>query len=167
MRQFLLALACVPALGAASASAAGNTIRPGLWEITTSSDALRLVKVAPERAQELKDLAEQYGVDISGIPMGEASSQVCITQEMAASDKPPALNDPEWGCNTQNATRSGNKYRYDFVCSSTRLRGKGTAEGTFTTPERFSGHTRFSGAAQGIPVDDRAEISGRWINSKC
>jgi hypothetical protein len=143
MRKILLALACVSALGTPSANSAGNSIRPGLWEITTSSDVLRLAQIAPERAQELKDLAEQYGVDISGLLMGEASSQVCITPEMAASDKPPALHDPEWDCNTQNATRSGNRYRYDFVCSSPQLRGKGTAEGTFTTPERFSGHTRF------------------------
>lgn len=148
-------------------AAANSTIRPGLWEVTTTSDMLRLTRISPESLQNLKDLAEQYGVDISQMPTGEASSQVCVTPETANSDRVPNFYDAELGCETQSATRNGNRYRFDFVCSSAQIKGKGTAEGTFSNPQQFTGRTHFNGTAQGIAVNERADIRGRWLGADC
>lgn len=166
MHRILLAL-CTFALTTTSVYATDPHMRPGLWEVTTTSDLFRLTQLSPDGMQGLKDLAEQYGIDTSQLPMGEASSQVCISRETASTDDFPVLHQAELGCKTTNATRNGNKYRFDFACSSPDLKGKGTAEGTFTTSQSFSGRSQFSGVAQGVPVDEQADISGRWVNASC
>lgn len=168
MRRTLLALACISSFILSTANAADNSLRPGLWEITTASDLLWLApQIPPEEMQNLKDLAEQYGVDMPQIQMGEATTRACITQEMVEQNELPVLYQTELGCNTKNATRNGNNYQLEFVCASPQLTGNGTAEGTFTSPESFLGRTRFDGVAQRIPVNEHADISGRWINSSC
>jgi hypothetical protein len=55
----------------------------------------------------------------------------------------------------------------DLVCSGARLNGNGKAEGTFTSPESFTGRTEFSGDVQGTPVNERADTTGRWIGASC
>jgi hypothetical protein len=166
MRKTLLALVFASSFVMSTANSADNNMRPGLWEITTTSDLLWLApQISPDQMQNLKDLAEQYGVDMPQIQMGEATSKACITQEMADQKYLPNFYQHELGCNTQNATRTGNKYRLDFVCSSPQLKGNGTAEGTLTSPESFVGQTQFDGIAQGIPVNEHADISGRWIRA--
>jgi hypothetical protein len=168
MRKTLLALVFASSFMISAANSADNNMRPGLWEITASSDLLWFVpQVSPDQMQNLKDLAEQYGVDMPQIQMGDATSKACITQEMADQQNLPIFYQNQLGCITKNATRIGNKYRTDFICSSPQLKGNGTAEGTFTSPESFLGRTQFDGVAQGNPVNEHADISGRWINSSC
>lgn len=168
MRNTLLVLVCAFIFGMSTANSADNNLRPGLWEITTTSDLLWLApQISSDNMQDLKDLADQYGVDMPQIQMGEATSQTCITQEMAETKNLPIFYQSELGCITRKATRSGNNYRLNFVCSGSQLKGKGAAEGTITSPESFTGRTQFDGVAQGVPVNEHADISGRWINSDC
>jgi len=168
MRGVFLVLICASSFMVSAANARDDNLRPGLWQITTSSDLLWLApQISPEEMQKWKDLAEQYGVEMPQIQMGEATTRVCITQEMAEQQNLPIFYQSELGCNTKNAIREGSKYRLDFVCSSPELNGNGTAEGTITSPESFIGRTRFDGVAQGVPVNEYADISGRWVNSNC
>lgn len=159
-----LALTCVPWLAIAATSAG---VRPGLWEIQTTSDLMRRAQISPENVRDWKALAEDYGIDTSQIPAGDEPSQVCITPTMANSSRPPDVHDAESGCSTKNATRNGNKFSLEFVCSGPQLKGTGTAAGTFTTAEKFVGRTRFKGVAKGIPVDEEADIKGQWRHSDC
>jgi len=168
MRKTLLAVVFASSFMSSTANSADNNMRPGLWEITASSDLLWFVpQIPPDQIQILKDLAVQYGVDMPQIQMGDATSKTCITQEMAVQQNLPIFYQNQLGCITTNTTRIGNKYRADFTCSSLLLKGNGTAEGTFTSPESFLGRTQFDGVAQGHPVNEHADISGRWINSSC
>ena len=167
MRKTLaLVFACSCMVSAASA--ADDNMRPGLWEITTTSDLLWFVpQIPPEQMQSLKALAEQYGVDMPQIQMGAAISKACITEEMAQQKELPIFYQSELGCSTRNATRSGSRYRLEFTCSGPQLKGNGTAEGILTSPESFTGRTTFEGVAQGHPVNEQADISGRWLNASC
>lgn len=168
MRGVLLVLICASSFMVSAANATDDNLRPGLWEITTSSDLLWLApQIPPEEMQKWKDLAEQYGVEMPQIQMGEAISKACITQEMAEQQKFPIFYQSELGCETRNATREGNNYRLDFVCSNPELKGNGTTEGTITSPESFKGRTHFDGVAQGVPVNEYADISGRWVDASC
>lgn len=168
MRCVLFFLIGASSFMVSAANVTEDNLRPGLWQITTSSDLLWLApQISPERMRELQDLAEQYGVEMPQIQMGEATSKVCITQEMAEQQKFPIFYQSELGCETRNATRDGNKYRLDFACSGPELKGKGNAEGTITSSESFSGRTHFDGEAQGVPVNEYADISGRWVDASC
>ena len=168
MRKILIGLTLICPLIAATAHAAENNMRPGLWQISTTSDLLLLVPhLPPDQMQSIKDLAKDYGLDMPQIENGAAISQTCITQEMANQKTLPNFYNAQLGCTSQNATRSGNDYKVDFVCDSADLKGSGTAAGTITSPEAFTGQTNFTGTAQGNPVNERADINGKWINASC
>lgn len=168
MRKILIGLTLIAQLLAPAANAAETNMRPGLWQITTTSDLLLLAPhLPPEQMQSIKDLAKDYGLDMPQIENGAAISQTCITQEMANQKTLPNFYNAELGCTSKNATRNGNNYKVDFVCASPDLKGNGTAKGAITNPENFTGQTNFSGEAQGNPVNERADINGKWINASC
>ena len=157
-----------------AANADEANMRPGLWQITTSSDLLKLAPhLSPDQMQNIKDLAKDYGIEMPQIENGAAISQACITQEMVNQKTLPNVYNAELGCTTKNvnpsknATRSGNNYKVDFVCASADLKGNGTAAATITSPEAFTGQTNFTGEAQGNPVNEKADINGKWINASC
>ena len=173
MRKILISLTLhtftiIAPLLAVTAHAAENNMRAGLWQITTSSDLLRLAPhLPPDQMQSIKDLANEYGLEMPQIENGAAISQTCITQEMANQKTLPNFYNAELGCKSSNATRNGNNYKTDFVCNSADLKGSGTAAGTIKTPETFTGQTNFTGTAQGNPVNEKADISGKWLNASC
>jgi hypothetical protein len=167
MRKILICLTLICPL-LATAHAAENNMRPGLWQITTTSDLLLLVpQLPPDQMQSIKDLAREYGFEIPQIENGAAISQTCMTQAMADQKTLPNFYNAQLGCSSKNATRSGNNYKTDFVCGSADLKGSGTAKGTITSPEAFTGQTNFTGTAQGNPVNERADINGKWMNASC
>ncbi|MGV8894634.1 MAG: DUF3617 domain-containing protein [Burkholderiaceae bacterium] len=168
MHKIFIPFVFVASVLASTAHATENNMRPGLWEMTTKSDILKLVPlIPPDQMQNLMNLARQNGFDLPEIQNGAAMSDVCITQEMANQKIPPNFYQSQSGCTAKNATRTGNKYRLEFVCDNANLQGSGTAEGTFTSPERFSGRTAFEGVAQGNAISEHADTSGRWVNASC
>ncbi|SFP86963.1 Protein of unknown function [Nitrosomonas cryotolerans] len=152
----------------ATTSMATNNIRPGLWEVTTTSELLAMVPHIPsQQMQQITHLIEQYGLQMPRIQNGAAISKVCITQEMAAQEVPAHFYENQSGCAVKNATRAGNDYKVELVCTNAQFQGTGVAEGTFTSPERFTGQTEFDSVVQGTPVFTTAETSARWINESC
>ena len=168
MRKIIISFILTYPLLAATAIAAETNMRPGLWQITTSSDLLLLVPHLPaDQMQGIKDIATEYGLEMPQIENGAAITQTCMTQQMADTKTLPNFYNAQLGCTSKNTTRNGNHYRTDFVCDSADLKGNGTAEGTITSPQTFTGITNFTGTAQGNPVNEQADISGKWLNANC
>ncbi len=143
-------------------------IRIGLWEVTTRSDLLALVPHIPaENMQQLQKLANQYGIKMPKIDNGAAISHVCITAEMAQQEIPTYFYEDRSGCIVQNATRIGNGYKMDLYCKNTHFQGNGTAQGTFTTPEKFTGSTEFDSMVSGSPIFASAQTTAHWIGEHC
>ncbi|MDV6342958.1 DUF3617 domain-containing protein [Nitrosomonas sp. Is37] len=155
--------------GALSTSSWGeNIIRPGLWEVTTKSDLLALVPHIPsEQMQQLTKLARQYGLEMPQIRNGTATSNVCITPEMAKQEVPTYFYENQSGCTVKNASRTGNRYQMELTCDNPQFKGNGYAEGVFITPESFSGRTEFDSVVQGAPLYTKADTEGRWISERC
>ncbi len=151
-----------------NAHALENDMRPGLWEITTTSGLLMLAEqIPPEQMQNLANLAKQYGLEMPAIKNGAASAKVCVTKEMAQQKIPPTLYHRQSGCEAKNATRVENRYSADLACNSDQINGTGKTEATLTTPESFTGLTQFKGSVRGVAVDERANTSGRWVSVSC
>lgn len=168
MQKTFFPLVLALALSASNVFAAEHNMRPGLWEMTTTSDLLRLIpQISPDQMQNLMQLAKQNGFELPQIQNGAAISKVCITQEMANQKNLPIFVQNQAGCSPKNARRSGNKYSLDFVCTGSQLNGNGTASGTFTSAESFSGRSEFTGMAQGNPVNEHADVNGRWVSASC
>jgi len=168
MFRAIFVFSLISLLAISAAKAAETSMRPGLWEITASSDLLWLVPQIPaDQMEGLKGLAKEYGIDMPQIQSGAAISNTCITQEMATQKTPPGLYQSDMGCVAKGVTHIGNQYRLDFECTSEQLKGKGTAQGTFVSMDKFAGQTTFNGFVQGNPVNEKADISGRWLSASC
>lgn len=149
-------------------SFAHEHIRPGLWEVTTRSELLALVPHIPsEQMQQLSTLARRYGLKLPEIENGSAKSKICITEEMAKQEIPTYFYEDRSGCTVQNATRTGNRYQLDLACFNQHFQGNGFAQGSFTSPENFTGNTEFDSTIGGNPVHASTETSGRWIGERC
>lgn len=160
--SILLTLLLVPS------GMAHQHIRPGLWEITTRSDLLALVPhIPPEYILQLNDLARRYDLKLPKIENGAATSKICITAEMAQQEIPAYFYENRSGCTVQNATRKGNSYQLDLVCSNQHFQGIGSAQGIFTNPENFTGNTEFDSTVSGTPVHATAQTDAHWIRERC
>ena len=167
MRRILIFIFCW-ALGIASATAGEHSVRPGLWEVTTTSDLLALVPHIPSgQMRQINDLARQYGLVMPEIKDKAAISRVCITPAMAAQEIPTYFYDSQSGCSVKNASRSGNRFQLELVCDNAQFQGNGAAEGVFTSSEEFSGHTEFDSMVLGTPVYATAQTQARWIGEVC
>lgn len=162
-KSFIMLLGMV-----SSAAWAGNTIRAGLWEVTTKSDLLALVPHIPtEHMQQITNLARQYGLEMPEIRNGAATSTICITQDMAEQEMPVDLFENQFGCDVKHASKVGNRYQVDLVCDNAQFKGKGEAVIVFANPESFTGQAEFESMIQGNPVHTRAQSRGRWIGPDC
>jgi hypothetical protein len=165
----LLLLGCAnAATGAATTSAQDNRLRPGLWEVSTTSPLLKLVpKISPDQMAQLRQLASQYGVGMPDISSGAATGKVCVSPAMARQDILPGLDQSRAGCRSHDARRTGTHYQVEVSCSSQDINGNGSAQGDVTTPETFTGSSQFQGTVKGIVVDEHAQTSGRWVSADC
>jgi hypothetical protein len=168
MRNFSPVISTLSLLFATHVGAAETAIKPGLWEITTTSRLLNLAsQLPPDQLEGLNDLAKEYGLDMPEIKNGAAKSNTCITPEMASQKVVPSAFESQAGCTVQNAKRNGNDYRIEYLCKNPQLDGKGVAEGTLTDSSHFTGSTTFNGLVQGNPVNEQANITGKWVNAAC
>lgn len=155
-------------LFSAGLCAAEVSIKPGLWEITTTSNLLSLAsQVPPDQMKNINDLAKEYGVELPDIKNGAAKSTTCVTPEMAKQQVMPSTFENQAGCRVGNITRNGNAYRMNYVCKNPQLEGNGVAQGTLTDAQHFTGQTTFTGTVQGNPINEQANIQGKWLAANC
>ena len=153
---------------AAAQASAEIVMRPGLWEVSTTSPLLKLVpQISPDQMAKLRQLAGQYGVGMPDISSGAATGKVCVSPTMAQQNILPGLDQARSGCRSHNARRNGSHYQAEVTCANEKFSGRGIAQGDFTTTESFTGRSTFQGTVQGIAVDEHAETSGRWISADC
>lgn len=145
------------------ASASGQ-IKPGLWEMTTKSDALKnMPKIPPEQMEQMR----RMGIEMPQMQDGGMISKVCISKEMAERDQAPAIEQKEMGCESRNYRRSGNSYSADIVCNGKELKGEGRVKGTYASDQSFTSTYDFKGSMHGQPVNQRHETSGKWLGADC
>lgn len=162
MRKVTVAVLLCSLLSA-QALAAGQ-MKPGLWEMTMKSDAMKnMPKIPPEQMEQMRKM----GVNVPQMQDGAMVTKVCITRQMAESDQLPGLEKNEMGCQSRNMTRNGGSYSVDIVCNSPTMKGEGRAKGTFNGNESYTSTYDFKGTMHGQPVNQHSENSGRWLSADC
>ncbi len=147
----------------AAAAAEAQQMKPGLWEMTTKTDAMASM---PAMSPEQIELMRKMGIAIPQSQPGGLVTKVCITKEMAERDQPPAMQNDS-GCQSKNHQRTGNTYSMDIVCTGASMKGEGKAKGTFTGNDRFTSTYDFKGTMDGRPVTQHHASSGRWLAAEC
>ena len=168
MRKDLLILTVSTLALSGTVNAAEHAIKPGLWEVTTTSNLLSLAsQIPPDQMENINAMAKEYGFEVPPIENGAAKSNACMTPEMANKKILPSAFQTQAGCSVKNVTQNGNSYRMEYACKNPQLDGTGVAEGTFTNTENFTGKTVFNGSVQGSPITEQANISGKWVAANC
>ncbi|HZW21601.1 DUF3617 domain-containing protein [Noviherbaspirillum sp.] len=162
MRKSAIPLLLLSMLSA-SAFAAGQ-MKPGLWEMKMTSDAMKnMPKIPPEQMEQMRKM----GMNVPQIQDGAMVTKVCITKQMTESKVPPGMEKNDMGCQTKNMQESGSSYSADIVCNSAQMKGEGKIKGTFSGDTAFSSTYDFKGIMHGQPVNQRHENSGKWLAADC
>ncbi|MFZ6657722.1 DUF3617 domain-containing protein [Undibacterium sp. TJN19] len=147
----------------AATCSAADKMKPGLWEMTMKSDAMKTMpKIPPEQLEKMK----QMGIKMPDMQNGGMVHKVCFTKEMVDQDRPPSASGRDQSCQSKNFTRSGNSYTGDIVCETGDMKGTGTVKGSYT-PENLTSVYDFKGTAHGQPVSQHMETTGKWIANDC
>ena len=150
--------------GGCSAFAAQQRIDPGLWSISVQSDALAAVSaIPPEQLDKLRAL----GVKIPKVTTQGLATQACITPEMASPERALTSAARKMDCSVSNTRFNGNTFSMDLACNNKHVHGSGTLNGTFASEREFTSSGRFKGTVDGVPVDQRASASGKWVGGDC
>lgn len=161
--QVLVRLAGISAIVlTASTCLAADKMKPGLWEMTMKSDAIKAMpKIPPEQMEKMK----QMGIKMPAMQDGAMVHKVCFTKEMVDQDKPPASGRDQY-CQNKNFSRSGNSYSAEIVCDMPEMKGTGNVKGSFTSDSMTSVYD-FKGVSHGKPVTQHMETTGKWMGSDC
>ncbi len=161
MRTTALSAIVLTVLASAAGSVAAQ-MKPGLWEMTMTSDAIKnMPKLPPEQIEQMRKM----GVSIP--QNGGITSKVCVTKEMAERNQTPETGMNQMGCQAKNHQRTGNSYTMDIVCNGADMKGEGKAKGTHASNQSFTSTYDFKGTMHGQPVTQRSETSGKWLSADC
>lgn len=170
--------ACLLA-GAAGLTSA-QTMKPGLWEITTQIQGgagdmgsamaeaqKQMESMPPEQRKMVQDMMAKQGIQLGAAGGGGVSMKVCMTQEMvdrsvvASRQSSDSQND----CTQTNSPRSGNSMKFSFVCTKPPSSGEGQV--TFTSPEAYSMKMASTTTVKGRSEKMDMQTSGRWLAGDC
>lgn len=171
-------LAAVPAAAALFLShpaLAADTMRPGLWEITSTiksgnSQAMaamaeaqkQMAAMSPEQRKMIEAMMAKQGVGVSMGGDGSVKVTYCVTKEMAARRELPT---GQQGQCTSNATPTASGMRVSFTCTNPPSSGSG--EVTLMGDTAYTTTMNVTSSARGKPETMAVDASGRWLSADC
>ncbi|OYU45003.1 MAG: hypothetical protein CFE44_09810 [Burkholderiales bacterium PBB4] len=169
------------ALGAAllltgAAAVSAQTMKPGLWEITTQMQSggkdlgaamaamqKQMASMPPEQRKMMEDMMAKQGVQMSAAPGGGMGVKMCMTQEMV--DRQQVAPPQQGDCTHTASPRTGNTMKFSFKCSKPASSGQG--EVTFSSPEAYSSKVQITAERGGAERMTEINSSGKWLGSNC
>lgn len=168
----LRSLFVVPFLLGIALAANAQTLKPGLWEVSSKMpggggnqiDALQdeLAKMPPEQRKMMQDLLAKKNATLGAAGPGSISRKICLTQEMIARNQ---LSRTEGDCTTTTSPRVGNTMKMAFACSESPSSGEGQI--TYVSSEAYAIKMTISSAIKGKGEKTDMEQSGKWLGTDC
>jgi hypothetical protein len=170
--HFLLAAALVAVASAASA----QSMKPGLWEITskmqTASGQMerqmaqaqqQMANMPPEQRKMMEEMMARQGVKMGTAGGGGMTMKVCMTKEMVEHNEMPSQQRGD--CKTTSQTRSGNTMKMAFACTNPPSTGEG--QFTFNGSEGYTMKMAVNTTVQGKPETMNMDANGKWLGADC
>lgn len=168
----LRSLFVVPFLLGIALVAHAQTLKPGLWEVSSKMqggvgnqvDALQdeLAKMPPEQRKMMQDMLAKKNATLGAAGPGSISRKICLTQEMIARNQ---LSRTEGDCTTTTSPRVGNTMKMAFACSKSPSSGEGQI--TYVSSEAYAIKMTISSAIKGKGEKTDMEQSGKWLGTDC
>ena len=170
--HFLFAAALVAVASAASA----QSMKPGLWEITskmqTASGQMerqmaqaqqQMANMPPEQRKMMEEMMARQGVKMGTAGGGGMTMKVCMTKEMVEHNEMPSQQRGD--CKTTSQTRSGNTMKMAFACTNPPSTGEG--QFTFNGSEGYTMKMAVNTTVQGKPETMNMDATGKWLGTDC
>ena len=165
---------CAAALAAASLPAAGQTLKPGLWEMSNKMGGSpqmdqamadmqkQLAAMPPAQRKQMEEMMASQGVKMGQGAGGAMTMQVCMTKEMAErSEMPMEKSD----CKITSQSRSGNTMKMAYACANPPSTGEGTY--TYHSAEAYSSKMVVRTTRQGKTETVTMDGTGKWLKADC
>lgn len=154
-----------------------QSLKPGLWEITTRMQGgggerlaaaqaqmqEQMKNMPPEQRKMVEEMMSRQGVRMAPSGGGGGMNlQICMTREMAErSEVPVGRGD----CKVTSQQRTGSTMKSSFSC--TNPPSSGEAQVTFSGPEAYTSKVLVNSTAGGKAETTQVESAGRWLSADC
>lgn len=157
-------------LGAASASA--QTMKPGLWEVTTRMGGSpemdktmaqmqkQLASMPPGQRKQMEEMLGKQGV---GLEANGMTAKVCITKEMI--ERGEMQTQQQANCKTTITDKTSRSMKIRFTCTNPPSSGEGVY--TFQSDNAYTMNMKVTSAVKGAPKATTIDSSGKWLGSDC
>jgi hypothetical protein len=135
--------------------------KPGLWTITTTMRMASMPKMPPE----VMEMMKKRGMNIPqpGQPM---TSQICMTAEQAAMDKPPNMDREGVKCTPKVISQTSNSATTEITCHGT-MEGTGRSQINWRGDGHYEGSYSFTGSMHDHPNNMSSTYTGDWVKADC
>jgi len=175
MRRVPLA-AAVACLFVATPALSAETLKPGLWEITSQmqggssgqmTDAMAqmqkaMAEMSPEQRKMTQDMMAKQGVQMGAASGGGITTKMCMTQEMVERND---IGTQQGDCTHTTAPRMGSSMKFSFTCTKPPSRGDG--EVSFSGRESYTTKMAMTTTVKGKPEKMDMQGSGKWLGADC
>ena len=174
LRNARIALTCL-ALAASCTGLSAQTIKPGLWEISSQMQGSKemneamaearkaMADMPPEQRKMMQDMMAKQGIQMTPGSGAGMAIKLCMTQEMI--DRNEVAQHQKGDCTHTNSARSGNTMKFSFVCTQPPSSGEGTV--TFNGPDSYSVKMQTASTVRGQTEKMEMQSTGRWLGSDC
>jgi hypothetical protein len=172
-RHLAAALAAFAA-GATVLPACAQTLKPGLWELSTRTTSAsgqmeqaqaqmrqQMASMPPEQRKMIEDMMAKQGVKMGTGAGGATTMQVCMTREMVERSEMPMKSD----CKTTSQSRSGSTMKMAFACTNPPSSGEG--EYTMMGSDAYKSRTTIRMTVDGKADTMTVEGAGKWLAADC
>ena len=159
--------ACLTILVVSSAHA--ETMKPGLWEISTQIHSPCMPAMPKISHAEPKQM-EAMGIKIPQAGAGggiNVTTKTCVTAEQAKKGVPPSAGNEQEKCEQTDIKTSGKTTSWKMVCTG-KHSVAGTGSVTYESAEKFSGETTLNMQDGKMgPMTMTNKFSGKYVGAEC
>lgn len=157
-------------LAATGSAARAESIKPGLWEVSTENqmEGMKMPAMPKLSADQMAKMKSMGMTMPAQGPNGGMATTMrhCVTPEQAARDVPPTAKD-DARCKQKNVKRSGNTVSWEMECTGEHP-ATGSGSITWNGPESYSG-TSVLNIKEGShgPMTMNTRFNGKFISASC
>lgn len=157
-----------------AAVAGAQTIKPGLWEMSTrmaggSGDMEKLMAesqkhldaMPPAQRKKMAEMMAKQGISM-GAPGSGMSVKICMTKEMIDRNE---VSHQEGNCKQTGTQKTGNTMKFSVACTNPPSTGEGQV--TFNSPEAYTTKMTIHTTRNGKPQTMNMESSGKFLSTDC
>jgi hypothetical protein len=163
------------ALAASALPAAAQTIKPGLWDLSSqfsspdkqvqsamNSAQQYMQNMSPQQRAQMEQMLRQNGVQLDIGSGGAMRTKICMTREMAERKEFPVQ---QGDCTQKFTQQSGGKGTIAFSCTKPKVSGQG--ELVMVNDTSYRAHMRVTSEQAGRSQVVDTDVTGTWVGADC